>query len=399
VSTTPDVRALAEQLVGAFDPRRVDQFEFRGAQFDHGLAWVHFPVGKGGLGISSRGQAVVTEVLREAGATYSDMVLNPMGIGMAAPTLLAYASEEVQLQHLRPIFTGQEIWCQMFSEPSSGSDVAGLATRGERRGGQWIVNGQKVWTSLAHLARFGLLLVRTDPYVAKHLGLTYFIVDMESPGLEVRPLFQITGEAEFNEVFLTDVVVPDSNRLGGEGDGWTVALTTLMNERQALGGTPREAGGGPIRELLDVWQARCNQLSMSGVAAATRERVTRLWIDAELLRITRLRARARAGAPGPEASILKLVTAEVRQRIYEACVDVAGADTMLYPEGYPMARREHEPLAHERSATWAFLRSRANTIEGGTSEILRNVLAERVLGLPGDVRVDKAVPWIDIPRS
>ena len=162
-----------------------------------------------------------------------------------------------------------------------------------RRGGEWIVNGQKVWTSLAHLARFGLLLVRTDPHVAKHLGLTYFIVDMESPGLEVRPLFQITGEAEFNEVFLTDVAVPDCNRLGGEGDGWTVALTTLMNERQALGGTHREAGGGPIRELLDVWQARCNQLSTS-VAAATRERVTRLWIDAELLRLTRLR-----GGHGP----------------------------------------------------------------------------------------------------
>ena len=398
--TDADVRGLARQLVAEVPPGEVDQFEFRGAQFDRGLAMVQFPVGLGGLGLSSRRlQTAVDAELRSAGVTYNDLTVNPIGIGMGGPVVLTYGSDEQQKRLLRPMFTGEEIWCQMFSEPGSGSDVAGLSTRAERDGDEWIVNGQKVWTTLAHVSKWGMLVARTNPDQPKHKGLTYFLLDMDSPGVEVRPLHQITGEAEFNEVFLTDVRIPDDRVFGGVGGGWGAAVTTLMNERVALGGGVPRKGSGPIKDLLSVWEDHRDELDPV-IAAVLRDRVAGLWARAEALRLTNWRAReaSRDGNPGPEGSVGKLMSAEMNQHIYETCMDILGAGGLLYEAGYERKRSDglRGPGAHPR---YAFLRSRANTIEGGTSEVMRNILGERVLGLPGDVRVDKDIPWADVPRN
>ncbi|MBC8195231.1 MAG: acyl-CoA dehydrogenase family protein [Acidimicrobiia bacterium] len=398
--TEQEVRALARQLVEDVPPDQVDQFEFRGAQFDRGLAMVQFPEGLGGLGLSSRRlQTAVDSELRSAGVTYNDLLINPIGIGMGGPVVLTYATDEQKQRLLRPMFTGEEIWCQMFSEPGSGSDVAGLSTRAERDGDEWIVNGQKVWTTLAHVSRWGMLVARTNPDQPKHKGLTYFLLDMESPGVEVRPLHQITGEAEFNEVFLSDVRIPHDHVFGDVGGGWGAAVTTLMNERVALGGGVPKKGSGPIQDLVNVWNETRESLDPV-TAAVLRDRVADLWVQAEALRLTNWRAReaSRDGNPGPEGSVTKLMSAEMNQHIYEACMDVVGAGGMLYEAGYDRKRPDglRGPDSHIR---YAFLRARANTIEGGTSEVMRNILGERVLGLPGDVRVDKELPWSEVPRN
>ncbi len=373
-----------------------DQFAFRGAQFDAGLAVVHFPEGKGGLGLGRDQQAVVDTVLSEAGVPYHDLTVNPIGIAMGMPTVLTYGSDDLQTRHLRPIFTGEDIWCQLFSEPTHGSDVAGIASRAVRDGDEWVVNGQKVWTTLAHVSRYGMLLTRTNPDVGKYNGLSYFVLDLHAPGVEVRPLFQMTGEAEFNEVFLSDVRIPHSDMLGGEGDGWRVALTTLMNERVALGGGGGGRGEGPIRQLLKVWERRRDELEPADRAARA-DTVASLWIKAEVLRHTNQRAKAlaRQGAAGPGGSVGKLMSAELNQAIFEACVNLEGAEGMLHRPGYPMLRPEMAGASP--AITTQFLRSRANTIEGGTSEIMRNILGERILGLPADTRVDKDIPWNQIP--
>jgi alkylation response protein AidB-like acyl-CoA dehydrogenase len=292
------------------------------------------------------------------------------------------------------MFTCEEIWCQLFSEPGAGSDVAGLATRAESDGDEWVVNGQKVWTTLAHTAKWGMLVARTDPEVPKHRGMTYFIVDMEAPGVEVRPLRQMTGDAEFNEVFFTDVRVPDGQRLDAVGAGWRVAMTTLMNERVAIGGGVAARSAGPIGELLEIWRG------MDVHNAVDRDRVVRLWVETEAARLTNKRAREtrRAGTPGPEGSVAKLAYAELNQRIYEACVDLLGMEGTIFPTRYEMRRPERAGFAGE-DPRWSFLRARANSIEGGTSEIMRNILGERVLGLPGDPRNDKDLPWSQVPRS
>ena len=251
-----ELQERTEALIEEVDPHSVDQFTFRGAQFDAGLAFVHFPEGKGGLGLSRGKQSIVDEVLREAKVPYHDLLVNPIGIGMGAPVVLNHGTEEMHQKHLKKIFTGEDIWCQLFSEPTHGSDVAGIPSKAIRDGDEWIINGQKVWTTLAHHSNFGMLLTRTNPDAPKHKGLSYFILDMHAPGVEVRPLYQITGEAEFNEVFLTDVRVPDDQRLGDQGDGWRVAITTLMNERVALGGGSGGKGGGPIRSLMNLWNTK-----------------------------------------------------------------------------------------------------------------------------------------------
>jgi alkylation response protein AidB-like acyl-CoA dehydrogenase len=399
-----ELRERVRALIAEVHPDSVDQLTFRGAQFDHGLAWVHFPEGLGGLGLSRGAQRVVQEELRRGARTfYQDLAVNPIGIGMGAPTLLAFGSEEMKRRYLRPIFTGEEVWCQLFSEPGAGSDVAGLATRAVRDGDDWLVSGQKVWTSLAHVSRWGMLLARTDPDVPKHDGLSYFVLDMHAPGVEVRPLYQITGEAEFNEVFLDRVRIPQAMMLGAPGQGWQVAITTLMNERVALGGAGGPSRRGPIDVLLDTWKRRARPADERGRArdSVQRDRVTQLWIQARLLDLTAQRARAsmRSGTPGPEGSVGKLMMAEVNQRIYEACLDLLGEDALVYEPGYELRR----PVQGGRDWTLAvkhtFLRSRAFSIEGGTSEIMRNILAERVLGLPGDLRADKGRPWSEIPRS
>jgi alkylation response protein AidB-like acyl-CoA dehydrogenase len=375
-----------------------DETSFRSALWDAGLAMVQFPEGKGGLGQSPKLQQVVEQTIRDAGRNFAVLAINTIGIGMGLPTVLTYGSEEHHQKHLKRIFTGEDVWCQMFSEPSHGSDVAGLSSRAVRDGDEWVVNGQKVWTSVAHLSRYGMLLVRTNPDVPKHKGLSYFILDMQSPGVEIRPLFQITGDAEFNEVFFTDVRVPHANLLGEVGDGWRVATTTLMNERVALGGSTAERGAGNIATLLKVWHEKGPQLG-AAEHSVFRDRVTQLWIEAEIGRLTTLRARAKAttGNPGPEGSVGKMASAELNLRIWELAMELLGPDGMLHEPGYPLKRVEGRGSRESYTISKAFLRSRANTIEGGTSEIMRNILGERVLGLPGDVRVDKDVAWKAIP--
>jgi alkylation response protein AidB-like acyl-CoA dehydrogenase len=380
-----------DELLSSRDPRTTDRASFLGSQFDAGLAWVHFPVGSGGLGLEPRLQKVVVERLHSAGAP-SAAARNPIGYGMAAPTVITHGSVAQKQRYLRPLFTGEEVWCQLFSEPGAGSDVASLATRAVRDGDEWIVNGQKVWTTLAHLARWGLLVARTNPEQEKHKGLTYFVVDMHAPGVEVRPLRQITGDAEFNEVYFTDVRIPDLERLGAIGEGWRVSLTTLMNERVSIGGGIMARGSGPIGEALRLWAKRQDK------DPVLRDRLSQLWIEAEVQRLTNVRAaqNRQRGTPGPEGSTGKLAFAELNKRIYELCLDIIGPSGMLYGS-YEMTRPAE---AMQASAVQKmFLRARANSIEGGTSEIMRNILAERVLGLPGDVRVDKDRPWSEVPRN
>ncbi len=382
-----------ERLLADFPPSSTPEREFLGAQFDAGLAFVHFPEGYGGLGLSRKLQPLVTARLRQAGAP-NPLGRNAIGYGMAAPTILTMGSEEQKRRYLRPLFTCEEIWCQLFSEPGAGSDVASLATRAVRDGDEWIVNGQKVWTTLAHTSRFGMVLARTDPEAEKHKGLTYFVVDMQAPGVEVRPLRQMTGDAEFNEVYFTDVRIPDSERLSDVGEGWRGALVTLMNERVSIGGTVPPRGSGPIATALGIW----NKTPDTRRSAPRRDRLVSLWIEAEVLRLTNMRAAASSalGTPGPEGSTGKLAYAEINKRVYDFCVDLLGAEGMLY-DSYEM--RRPDGAGEVGTPARMFLRSRANSIEGGTSEVMRNILGERVLGLPGDVRIDKGVPWSQVARS
>ena len=232
---TATVEAALAGLIAAHPPKATDPRQFRGARYDAGLAWVHFPEGFGGLGVRPDLNRLVERRLADEGAAPTDP--STFFLNLAGPTIVTHGTDEQRRRFLRPMFTGEERWCQLFSEPGAGSDFAGLATRAVRDGDEWVVNGQKVWNTIAHLADWGMLVTRTDPEQPKHKGMTYFALDMRSPGVEVRPLRQITGEAEFNEVYLTDVRIADANRIGAVGDGWRVALTTLMNERTAIGGS------------------------------------------------------------------------------------------------------------------------------------------------------------------
>jgi alkylation response protein AidB-like acyl-CoA dehydrogenase len=393
---TSKVDALVDDLLAAHDPRNTDSITFRGEQYDRGLAWVHFPQGFGGLGLEGRLQRHVDTRLREAGAPPPKSMLF-FNLFLAAPTMVTHGSDELRKRALRPMFTGEDVWCQLFSEPGSGSDLAGLSTRAVRDGDEWVVNGQKVWNTLAHLAGKGMLVARTDPELPKHKGLTYFMVDMHAPGVEVRPLRQITGEAEFNEVYFTDVRIPDADRIGDIGDGWRVSMTTLMNERTTIGagvGGPKR-GGGSIAEAIYTWK------KIDDHSPARRDQLMKLWCDAEVLRLTNMRAsqKARAGNPGPEGSISKLAFSSLNKAVYEWCIDALGpAGIVDYDYTF---RRPSEALLDGApgSARKLFLRSRANSIEGGTSEIMRNILGERILGLPGEPRVDRDLPWSQVPRS
>ena len=388
------VSDLVAELLSEFPPKSTDPVTFLGAQFDKGLAWVHFEEGFGGLGLNPKLQRQINERIYPEGAP-NPVARNPIGHGMCGPTVAVWGTPEQKKRYLRPLFTGEEVWCQLFSEPGSGSDFAGLSAKGVRDGDEWIANGQKVWTTLAHLSRWGLLIVRTDSEAVKHAGMTAFVVDMQAPGVEIRPLYQITGEAEFNEVYFTDVRIPASEMLGNVGDGWRVSLTTLMNERVSIGGAIPAKGSGAIRDAVKVW----NTLSTDRRDPATRDELMKLWVRAELLRLTNIRAsqNRKMGDPGPEGSIAKLAMAELHKDIYSFTVSMMGADGMLFPSGYQMIRPEHA-MGLENPQK-AFLRSRANSIEGGTSEVMRNILGERVLGLPGDVRVDRDMAWSKVPRN
>ncbi|MGI8491354.1 MAG: acyl-CoA dehydrogenase family protein [Acidimicrobiales bacterium] len=385
-----------DQLLAEADPRHTKPEDFRGRQYDLGLAWVHFPEGRGGLELAPNHQREIENRLRESGAP-SIGNRHFFGVTMAGPVVVTHGSEDLNDRLLRRTFTGEEAWCQLFSEPGAGSDLAGLACRAVRDGDEWVISGQKVWNTLAHIADRGMLVARTAPEAPKHKGLTYFALDMHAPGVEVRPLRQITGEAEFNEVYLTEVRVPDADRIGDVGEGWRVAMTTLMNERTTIGGgggLPAR-GSGAIAEAVRIWQEEAADCS-----PAKRERLMRLWVEAEALRLTNIRAaqNRKAGNPGPEGSIAKLMFAEINKRVFDLCVDLLGPAALV---GYDYEMRRADSLGLTGSPGMArkmFLRARANSIEGGTSEIQRNIMGERVLGLPGDVRVDKDVPWSKVPR-
>jgi alkylation response protein AidB-like acyl-CoA dehydrogenase len=368
---------------------------FREARFDAGLAVVNFAPGCGGQGLDASLQTVVERRFAEAGAV-DHIARNVIALGMALPTIHAHGNDEQKARYLRPGFSGEEIWCQLFSEPGAGSDLAALATRAVPDGDDYIVNGQKIWTSLGHVARFAILVARTDPDLPKHRGLSYFLLDMKTPGVEVRPLRQLTGEAEFNEVYLTDVRVPASALLGGVGQGWKVAMTTLANERVALGGRPAARGSGPIGQAVEVYRRAVDE---GRADAAVTERLMLLWTAAEAARLTNARAAAQIGrTPGPEGSIAKLQMAELNKAIYELCVDLSGPDGLLI-DGYEETAPDFAAVHGGADVRKAYLRSLANSIEGGTSEVLRNILGERVLGLPGEPRVDRDIPWKDVPRG
>ncbi|MFJ1914462.1 acyl-CoA dehydrogenase family protein [Streptomyces sp. NPDC088147] len=392
-----ELRSLTRELLARRPPATTGRTEFLTARFDAGLAWVHYPVGLGGLGAPRSLQAVVDAELAAAGAPDNDPRRIGIGLGMAAPTILRYGTQEQKERFLRPLWIGEEVWCQLFSEPGAGSDLAALGTRAVRDGdsvsGDWIVNGQKVWTSSAHAARWAILIARTDPDLPKHLGISYFLCDMTDPGVEVRPLRQITGEAEFNEVFLTDVRIPDALRLGGIGEGWKVARTTLMNERVSIGGARLPREGGMIGTVARTWRERPELRTHE-----LRQRLLTLWVEAEVARLTaeRLRQQLVAGQPGPEGSGMKLAFARLNQEISGLEVELLGEEGLLYSD-WTMRRPELVDFTG-RDAGYRYLRSKGNSIEGGTSEVLLNIVAERVLGLPSEPRNDKDIAWKDLAR-
>ena len=380
--TPEELRERVRAFLAEHDPRQTPAQDWLNARFDAGLAWVHYPEGLGGLGLSRSLQHIVDAEFAAAGAPDNNSGRNAIGLGMAAPTILAYGTEEQQKRWLRELWTGREVWCQLFSEPGAGSDLAALATRAIRDGDSWVVNGQKVWTSQAHLARRALLVARTDPDVPKHAGLTYFAVDMTAPGVEVRPLRQITGEAEFNEVFLTDVRIPDEDRIGPVGEGWKVATATLMSERVSIGSAraaPREAGHDrPVRRHL----ARAPRVAHPGAARPAAAPVDRGrggqaggGADAPAAG----RGPARARGLGRQAGLRPAEPGDIR----------AGRRAQrrrgLRYDDWSMRRPEHATF-FGRGPGYRYLRANGNSIEGGTSEILRNIIAERVLGLPPEPR-------------
>jgi alkylation response protein AidB-like acyl-CoA dehydrogenase len=312
---------------------------------------------------------------------------------MAAPTILSFGTDEQKARFLKPLWTGEEIWCQLFSEPGAGSDLANVSTRAVRDGDGWVVNGQKVWTSGAHKARWAILVARTDPDQVKHHGLTYFLCDMTDPGVDVRPLRQITGEAEFNEVFLTDVRIPDAHRLGAEGEGWKVANTTLNNERVAIGGRAAGREDGVVGLIARTWRERPEARTPE-----LHDRLLRLWVEAEVARLTglRLRQKLALGQPGPEGSAMKLTFARLNQQLTGLELELLGEDGLRFGD-WTMVRPDRVDFTG-KDAGYRYLRTKGNSIEGGTSEILRNIVSERVLGLPAEPRVDKDRPWKELAR-
>jgi alkylation response protein AidB-like acyl-CoA dehydrogenase len=387
-----DLRERVRQLLDAVDLRSVTREEFLGARYDAGLAWLRFPAGAGGLGLPAEYQTLVDDWFHAGGAPDHLPGRNGIGRGMAAPAIAAYGTDEQKARLLRPLWTGEDIYCQLFSEPGAGSDLAAIGTRAVRDGDTWVVNGQKVWTSGAHTAHKAILVARTDVEVPKHRGLTYFICDMTGPGVDVRPLRQITGEAEFNEVFLTDVRIRDADRLGEVGEGWRVATLTLNNERVVIGGgAAREEG--MIGKVARAWRERPELRT-----PAMHDQLLAYWVEAEVSRLAanRLRQRMAVEALGPEGSAMKLSFARLTQAISGFELQLCGEEGLRYDDW--TLRRPDSVDFTGRGPGYRYLRAKGNSIEGGTSEILRNLIAERVLGLPQEHRTDKDIPWKDIRR-
>ncbi len=388
-----ELLSLVDDLLERTPPGRTPPAQFLAARFDAGLAWVQYPRGLGGLGLPPAWETIVETRLQERGAPVHESRRNVIGLGMAAPTINRCGTAEQSARFLRPIWLGEEIWCQLFSEPGAGSDLATLATRAVRDGDGWRVTGHKVWTSIAHQAKYAILLARTDPAVPKHRGLTYFICDMTAPGVTVEPLRQLTGDADFNEVFLDDVVIPDAHRIGEVGDGWRVAMVTLNAERGHIGGHHSLRGDGMIGTVVDTWNN-----GPGPRAEAMRDKLMQLWVTAEAGRLARERMRqlAAVGQVGAESSSLKLGFATLAQALTGLEVEMAGEQGLRYDDW--TLKRPQGVNFQGRVPGYRYLRAKGNSIEGGTSEILRNVIAERVLGLPPEPRTDKDVPWEGLPR-
>jgi alkylation response protein AidB-like acyl-CoA dehydrogenase len=358
-------------------PADDEAFEFRRRwqrkMYEAGWAGISWPKEYGGRGATLIEQAIFFEEMVRADAP---SVANILGLVMGGPVVITHGTEEQKRRYLEPILSAEEIWCQGFSEPEAGSDLASLKTRAVKRNGGWVVSGQKVWTTLAHEAKWCMLVARTDPDAPKHQGLTYFLMDMEQDGVEVKPLVQITGEAEFNEIFMDEAYIPDENILGEVGSGWTVAITTLMNERAGLAFAAQAALQLAMRRAIDLAGSTSRNGRLASEDPVVRDQLAQLFIESEIFRVTNLRGLTKImknGVPGPEGSLGKWQWAEVNQRLMELAMEIEG------PYGQFADGSEYS-----LGGDWQyqFLRTRANSIEGGTTDILRNIVAERVLGLP-----------------
>ncbi|MEQ8281606.1 MAG: acyl-CoA dehydrogenase family protein [Parvibaculum sp.] len=354
---------------------------------DAGYACITWPKEWGGVG----GTTINNVIYSQEESKYAvPGGIFAIGLGMCIPTVMSWGSDEAKQRFVRPAVRGDEIWCQLFSEPAGGSDVAGLRTKAEKDGDDWVINGQKVWTSGAHFCDYGILLVRTDPNVPKHKGLTMFWIDMKDPAVEVRPIKQMSGGAEFNEVFFTNLRVKDSQRLGKVGDGWKVALTTLMNERLAVGGSQ---GNADTDELISL----ARNTDIAGEPAirhgGVRERIADWYVQAQGLKFTRFRtltALSKGETPGPESSISKIVAAKKMQDLGSFGMDLQDMGGVI---------RDRKISPEEGAYTEQWIGAAGYRIAGGTDEILRNIVAERVLGLPQDIRVDKDLPFNQAPKG
>ena len=374
----------ARYIAGPDALRRAKEWQAKKAAA--GFAGITWPKDWGGRGGSPMQQVIYNQ--EEAQYLVPRGVFE-IGLGMCIPTVMKHGTEAHRKRYVGPALRGEEVWCQLFSEPAGGSDLAGLRTRAERDGDHWIINGQKIWTSGAHFSDHAIIVTRTDPNARKHDGLTMFVLNMKSPGVEARPIKQISGTSNFNEVFFTDVRVPDSDRLGKVGEGWKVALTTLMNERLAVGDAP-----GP--DVDDIFEL-ARSLDLDGEAAikspAVREKIAEWYVKAQGLKYTKFRtitALSRGQTPGPEASITKVVSASKLQEIASYGMDLLGmSGAIMDPELAPMQAWFQEALLYAPGMR----------IAGGSDEILRNIIAERVLGLPGDIRVDKDLPFNQLPTG
>jgi alkylation response protein AidB-like acyl-CoA dehydrogenase len=354
--------------------------EWQGLLYESGWAGLTWPTAFGGRGLTAAHQIVFNQELARYDATSGFLTA---AMALVGPTLMAHGSPEQQARYVGPLLSGKEAWCQLFSEPGAGSDLAALATRAVRDGDEWVVNGQKVWTSAAHYANRGILLARTDVDVPKHKGISAMVIDMNAPGVEVRPIRQIDGAIHFNEVFLTDVRVPVANTLGPEGMGWPVALTMLGHERASIGG-----GGMYTFEQVVQLAQECGRADDPVI----RQRLVDLYEHFELLRFIGYRVKtalAKGEMPGGEASVMKLLVSELYERGGDLMVEILGAGGMLTHEDAPYGGR----------FTDLFMGQWAPRIGGGTDQVQRNVIGERVLGLPGDLRADKTLPFKDLPKS
>jgi alkylation response protein AidB-like acyl-CoA dehydrogenase len=362
------------------DPPSGDEegFAFRrrwqGKLHDAGYAGLSWPKEYGGRGATLIEQAIFSEEMVRANAPSP---ANVLGLAMGGPVVITHGTDQQKQRFLEPILSAEEIWCQGFSEPEAGSDLASLKSRAVKKNGEWLVTGQKVWTTFAHVAKWCMLVARTDPDAPKHQGLTYFIMDMEQDGVEVKPLVQITGEAEFNEIFMEEARIPEENVIGEVGNGWTVAITTLMNERTGIAFASQALVQIQLRRLIELAAGTRRDGGTALDDPQVRERIGQLFIEAEVLRLTGYRGLTQVmkqGFPGPEGSLGKWHWAEINQHLTELAMDIEGP--------YSQLAKGSEYAIDDASWQYYFLRARANSIEGGTTEILKNIVAERVLGLP-----------------